>query len=226
MKRDRTITELMDDPDCNPVKLLRTYKQFGFVNRMFSSWNQIYKQLIRPHLKDSNVRYTLLDVGCGLMDNSKFIQKLASQDGFNIHVTGLDPNPTVHNYLKNQLKIESIHFIPSYLHEIDADVKYDFIISNHLIHHLEDAHITDMHSEIASRTNKVAIMNDINRSMLAYIGFSVIMLPYKGWTFIQADGRRSIKRSFQAHELQELLPDGWAVNRVFPFRLLTVYEAV
>ena len=225
MKRDHNITELMDDPNCDPAKLLRTYKQFRFVNRMFSSWKSIYKQFIRPKLTDKNITYTLLDVGCGLMDNSRYIQKLALQDGFKIEITGLDPNPVVSQYFNSTGLEEGVHFIPSFLHEIDSNLKYDFVISNNLIHHLENSEITDLHHEIAYRTIKLAIMNDIHRSFLAYIGFSIIIIPYIGWTFIHTDGRRSIKRSLDSDELNSLLPDGWFSASVFPFRLLSVYES-
>lgn len=225
MDRDITITELMDDPDCDPNKLLRTYRQFGFVNRMFSNWVKIYKEFISPHLSDRDQKYTLLDVGCGLMDNSRYIQQLAHRDGYSIEITGLDPNPILKHFFEDAIKDNSVQFLSSYLHDIDPTFKYDFIISNHLIHHLSDPQIAELHKEISYRTKKVAIMNDIHRSRLAYIGFSIITLPYKGWTFIQTDGRRSIKRSFKPNELKTLVPKGWVVKVVFPFRLLTVYEA-
>lgn len=224
MKRDKNITELMDDPDCNPEKLLRTYKQFSFVNRMFSNWKKVYKRYIRPRLTDPKTAYTLLDVGCGLMDNSKYIQQLARRDGFSIQITGLDPNPILKHFFQNQQIESSIQYISSYLNETNSTLKYDFIISNHLIHHLNDLQIEELHRDIAIRTNKVAIMNDIHRSVWAYIGFSIITFPYKGWTFIQTDGRRSIKRSFKSDELSKLLPEPWVVARIQPFRLLTLYE--
>lgn len=215
----------MDDPDCDPVKLLRTYKQFNIVNRMFSNWKNIYKQFIRPRLTDPNTTYTLLDVGCGLMDNSKYIQKLAMKDGYTINITGLDPNPIVNQYFNATGKSESVKFIPSYLHEIDSNLKYDVVISNHLIHHLSDSEIIDLHLEVAKRTENIAIMNDIHRSVWAYIGFSISTLPYKGWTYIHTDGRRSIKRSLDIDDLNSLLPEGWFSASIFPFRLLSVYES-
>ncbi len=224
MKRDRTLTELMDDPDCDPVKLLRTYRQFGFVNKMFSNWCRIYKRTIQPHLKDGTRKYTLLDVGCGLMDNSRYIQKLAEKDGYSIEITGIDPNPVVNEYFNSRKMDPDTRFIPCYLHEVPPDKKFDFVISNHLLHHLEDHQIRVLHQEIADRTNTVAMMNDIERSMWAYIGFSVISLPYKGWTFIHTDGRRSIRRSLETGELSALVPEDWRVHRFFPFRLVSVYE--
>lgn len=224
MKRDRTLTELMDDPLCDPSKLLTTYKQFRLVNWIFSSWKRIYLKFIRPHLTDTEATYTLLDVGCGLMDNAKFIQKLALNDGYTIHITGIDPNPTVYHFLKKKGKDSKQQFFPSYLHEVDPDLRFDFVISNHLIHHLEEDQIGDLHLEIASRTKKIAIMNDINRSLMAYFGFTLLTLPYAGWTFIHTDGKRSIKRSFISHELVPLLPSGWVVRTMIPYRLLSIYE--
>jgi 2-polyprenyl-3-methyl-5-hydroxy-6-metoxy-1,4-benzoquinol methylase len=226
MKRNPSIIELMDDPDCDPDTLHRTYKQFGFVNRLFSNWRAIYQRLIKPQLNDKKATYTLLDVGCGLMDNSKYIQRLAFRDGYQIHITGLDPNPVVKLHFAKMKPEANVQFIPSYLHELDVNQKYDFIISNHLLHHLDDSQITELHQEISQRTRKLAIMNDIHRSVWAYIGFSLITIPYIGWSFIHIDGRRSIRRSFTSDELNHLLPIGWDAMRVAPFRLLGIYEAI
>lgn len=225
MMRDYNITELMDDPNCDPAKLMRTYEQFSIVNRLFSNWSKIYKLYIRPSLTEQDTRYTLLDVGCGLMDNSKYIQRLAFQDGFKIDITGLDPNPIVNRYFTDKSMNENTKFIPSFLHEVSPTLKYDFVISNHLIHHLNNSEITKIHLEIAKRTKIIAIMNDIHRSVWAYVGFSIITLPYTGWTFIHTDGRRSIKRSLDIEELSSLLPNDWSIASIFPFRLLSVYES-
>ena len=36
------LVERMDDPDCDPQKLRRTYVQFEIVNRLISGWGRLY----------------------------------------------------------------------------------------------------------------------------------------------------------------------------------------
>jgi 2-polyprenyl-3-methyl-5-hydroxy-6-metoxy-1,4-benzoquinol methylase len=224
MKRNDIITELMDDPDCDRKTLLRTYKQFGIINHTFSKWRGIYKLFIRPKLNDPTKTYTLLDVGCGFMDNSKLIQDLALKDGFTIQITGIDPNPVLKELYANAVFQSDQEFKSAYLNEIDKSLKFDFVISNHLMHHLSESQISELLTDISSKTNTLAVMNDIHRSVWALLGFSIITLPFKGWTFIHTDGIRSIRRSFIPDELEEILPSNWGVKTLFPFRLLAVYE--
>jgi len=215
----------MDDPFCDMVKLVRTYKQFGHVNRLFSRWNAVYASYIRPHLTDTSRVYSLLDVGSGFMDNSIYIRNLAKRDGFQISVTGLDPNPGISMNRHLIPTGDGIAFVSRYLHELPISCRYDFVISNHLLHHLNEQQITELTDEIALRTNLCAIMNDIHRSRLAYSFFYCLMIPYMGWSFIRVDGLRSIKRSFLPSELKTVLNAKWRVKTVFPYRLLAIFDA-
>jgi len=68
------------------------------------------------------------------------------------------------------------------------------------------------------------IFSDIERSFIGYSCFMTIAPLLFSRSFIVADGKRSIRRSFQKDELDPHLPDGWSVQRQFPFRLLAIYE--
>ena len=49
-ERAESLVELMDDPDCDPQRLARTYRRFGVVNRAISGWGSLYRRYLRPHL--------------------------------------------------------------------------------------------------------------------------------------------------------------------------------
>jgi 2-polyprenyl-3-methyl-5-hydroxy-6-metoxy-1,4-benzoquinol methylase len=214
---------MMDDPSCDPVKLARTYKQFKFVNRVVSSWGWLFKRHILPELKDTSETYTLLDVGCGLLDNGNYLQELAKINGYTLEIKGIDPNPIIAEMLENDPKTSNFEEV--YLSEIvSRGEKYDFVISNHLMHHLDEKDLHELLADVAFVTKKVAVMNDLRRNIFSYFGFALATFPIKYHSFIHIDGLRSIRRSFRAKELEKIVPSGWKVRHVFPLRMAAIYR--
>ncbi len=94
------LVEWMDRLDCDPVKLRNTYRYFPVINRLISRWNAVYRHQIRPMLNNSR-RYSLLDVGSGGGDITRSIHAWAASDGYQLDVTGIDPDPRAHEYAMN-----------------------------------------------------------------------------------------------------------------------------
>lgn len=224
MKRHSELVELMDDPNCNPRLLKHTYQLFPIVNRLFSQWKKIYQLEIKPHLTDSQRIYTLLDIGSGLMDNSLYVQKLAKNDGYQIEITGIDPNPMLIELIDEVKQPSQVHFRSCFIHEIPKTESYDFVISNHLLHHLTPAEITDLLDEIRTRTQIKSLMIDIHRSRFAWIFFGCIMFPFRFNSFIQRDGLTSIKRSYTPAEMSKIASDFWRIRKFFPYRYALIYD--
>ncbi|MCH8495450.1 MAG: methyltransferase domain-containing protein [Balneolales bacterium] len=314
-KRDTELRELMDSPDCDPTKLQRTYRQFGFVNRIFASWKSIFGWYILPDMllavkeaenslntfsvsdainsgkDDENSRakpgseggipnpeisenlnkttakpeigtessvnrnttenpfnaeatnsatttktiFTLLDVGCGLLDNGLFLQELANRHDIELHVTGVDPNPTTAAMLKERKLPKNVHFEQCYLSEVvDRGQKYDYVISNHLMHHLDDEVLKMILHEAAQCANRMVIMNDLRRSPISWLFYGIFTLPVRWYSFLSIDGMRSIRRSYTPDELRALINDleadsktssakvKWNVDKVWPFRQVII----
>lgn len=224
MRRHSELSELMDDPDCDPKLLKRTYQLFPYVNRLFSQWSKIYRLEIKPNLVDKNQLYTLLDVGSGLMDNSFLIQKLALKDGFQLKILGVDPNPMLTKLIDEKLKYNQAEFKSSFLHELNPSDTFDFVISNHLLHHLQPNEVKSFLDEVKSRTKIKAIMSDIHRSRIAWLAFAVIMFPFRYSTFVQQDGLTSIKRSYKPDEMQKIAKDDWKIRKLFPYKYSLIYD--
>lgn len=314
-KRDTELRELMDSPDCDPVKLRRTYRQFGFVNRIFASWKSIFGWYILPDMlvaaketdnspntfrdsdainsisddekrqtnsgseggiqnpeisekltkttakpeigtdksvtrntteNQSNTKstipatstktsFTLLDVGCGVLDNGLFLQELAKRHDIELHVTGVDPNPTTADLLKERKLPNNVHFEQCYLSEVvDRGQKYDYVISNHLMHHLDDEVLKMNLHEAAQCANRMVVMNDLRRSPISWLFYGIFTLPVRWHSFLSIDGMRSIRRSYTPSELRALINDleadsktssaivKWNVDKVWPFRQVVI----
>ena len=122
MRRAVDAVEEMDRPDCDPLKLERTYAQFPLVNGAFSRWHGLYRDLLRPVLEDavqeppSNISppstpspqhgtsatqgrtATVLDIGSGGGDIALALAGWAARDGLSVQVTGIDPDERAHAF--------------------------------------------------------------------------------------------------------------------------------
>lgn len=223
-KRDTTSTEWMDNPDCDLDELENTYRQFSTINSLISQWRKIYKHEIRP-LLNPDTPNSLLDIGFGGGDIPIKISRWATNDGYNLQITAIDPDPRALNFVQNLDRYPNITFLQCALSELDpAQQQFDFVISNHLLHHLDGNQLDQTLQMAKALSTKQVLFNDIHRDDLAYLFFNLLARPIFRSSFITADGLTSIKRSFTEVELVNAVPDDWRVEALFPFRLLLRYD--
>ncbi len=103
---------------------------------------------------------------------------------------------------------------------IDKNQKFDVVISNHVLHHLSEGEIGMLLDHSEQLATRKVLINDIERSRLAYSIFSAATRLFFQESFIREDGMTSIRRSFKKAELKPLVPNHWEVSRPCLFRLL------
>lgn len=231
IRRDTQLKELMDDPLCDKVKLQRTYRQFRWINRMVASWDRIFtKEVLRSVGPPGTL--TMLDVGCGLMDNAAYLNELAGRYGYRLQVTGIDPSNVVAEMMENRRLPEGFTYRQCYLQEIRKNGEsFDLVISNHLLHHLSEPELSEFLNDLQRVTSGIALMNDLRRNVISWAGFGLATLPVRWYSFLSIDGMRSIRRSYRPDEIRQLLVSlpshngHWSVETVFPFRMVVKYTA-
>jgi 2-polyprenyl-3-methyl-5-hydroxy-6-metoxy-1,4-benzoquinol methylase len=222
--RDPSLRELMDDPECDLQLLENTYRQFGSINRLLAGWEKVYQRYILPHCKPGQ-RYTLLDLGSGGGDLAVYIAGLSRKYGQDMQVYATDPDPRAYMYALKNHRLTDVIFLYDTLEKIaSAEMEFDFVISNHLMHHLEEDELRAIMETAAGICVKSVIFNDIRRSPVGYALFSTAIRPLFRNSFIIPDGLTSIRRSFTKSELERVVPPGWEVKKMFPFRLLSVHQ--
>jgi 2-polyprenyl-3-methyl-5-hydroxy-6-metoxy-1,4-benzoquinol methylase len=226
-QRNREVRELMDDPGADLTALRRTYGQFRLVNRLVSGWRQRYRHDIRP-LLSADQETTLLDVGCGGGDVVRALAGWADRDGLRLRVTGIDPDPRAYAYAaESAAGSPGVELRCCTSTELVAEGRrFDIVISNHLLHHLEDGELATLLSDSQFLAGRLALHNDLVRSWIAYAVYHPASRLAGSHSFLRTDGLRSIQRSYRPAELAAALPPGWRVQPVFPFRLLLRWEAV
>lgn len=222
--RAEHLSEEMDRPDCDPVKLVNTYRQFQRMNPVISRWRLIYERYLSPYF-ESGTANTLLDIGFGGGDIPFSLSRWARQDGFDLQITGIEADERALNYVQSLPDDPKVSFTLETPESLKGKKKrFDFVISNHLLHHLNPAELEAMLKQTTELSNRRVIFNDIERSPAAYLGFSLFIGPFLHNSYSRPDGLRSIRRSYTRTELQAATPPNWRVIRLFPYRLLLIYD--
>lgn len=222
--RDVHAVEEMDRADCDPDRLARTYAQFPLINYFVSRWRGVYCQRIRPLLSATSDT-TLLDIGCGGGDIAAALARWAVRDGLRLSITAIDPDERAIGYARANNTLPSLTFRSVHSSALVAEgASFDVVISNHLLHHLDQEQLQGLLNDSQILTQRLAIHSDIARSPLAHALFSVGTLPFFPGSFIRKDGMTSIKRSYTAAELRAILPPHWLVESAAPWRNLVLWS--
>ncbi|MBT2531339.1 methyltransferase domain-containing protein [Arthrobacter sp. ISL-48] len=218
-RRASDAVETMDLPDCDPVRLERTYRQFAVVNRALSGWRRLYAIELRPLLSAESTT-SVLDIGSGGGDLAVTLAGWAARDKVKLHVTGIDPDSRAHTFAGRRPHIAGVEFRQAHSSTLLREGRrYDVVISNHVLHHLQPEELQQLLADSRALARRKALHNDLRRSPAAYALFFVAALPFRG-SFIRADGLTSIRRSYTPAELAELAPAGWHSEPRSPFHQL------
>lgn len=223
-ERQAGLQEFMDRSDCDPVLLENTYHQFSTINLLLSQWKKVYKKYLKPRLSSSHST-TLLDIGFGGGDIPLKLARWAAEDGLLLHITAIETDIRTLDYVNSLDAPENITFLHTSSQALVEEGRtFDLVISNHLMHHLEDEDLLRLMEDARKLSTQLVVFNDILRSDLGYLLFTTFSRLLFRKSFITVDGLISIKRSFTFRELRKLAPDAWTVHSLFPFRLLMIYE--
>jgi 2-polyprenyl-3-methyl-5-hydroxy-6-metoxy-1,4-benzoquinol methylase len=221
--RDDALVERMDEPFCDRDRLFRTYADFPRVNRVVSGWRMTYLSQIRPRFTGSV--HSLVDIGSGGGDVARALIGWARRDGVRLDVTAIDPDPRAVDYVRTLPPVDG--FISrecSSTELVDEGARFDFVISNHVLHHLGAAELDAVLADSERLARRAVVHSDIRRSAAAYLLFSAFTAARFRGSFIREDGLLSIRRSYRVDELAARAPRGWAVRTQAPYRLLLVFE--
>ncbi|XCJ81792.1 methyltransferase domain-containing protein [Ruicaihuangia caeni] len=220
--RHPELREHMDDPECDREVLRRTYLGFRIVNPIVSGWRSNWRRYLRPRL-DPAREITVLDVGSGGGDIARLISRLARADGMPVAITAVDPDPRALDFARARPTPTGLTFRQASTRELlDAGERFDIVISNHVLHHLDAPR--EFLDETLALARRLVLHSDIERSAWAYRAFGALTWPWFAGSFIRDDGLTSIRKSFTLPELARVAGPGWRLRRAVPGRLLLMRE--
>ena len=218
--RNTTDKEIMDRADADPDQLHRTIRQFQWINFLFSA----SRALLREHffslmIRDPTRSYTLLDVGAGGCDIAIWAAREARNRGLKLTITALDNDPRILPVAYRAARdYPEIRIFEGNALDLGQRGSFDFIFSNHFLHHLEWEEIKIFLRQVLAATRLAFVMNDLKRSRWAYLGCTVFLGLSTRRSFAFHDGRLSIRRGFLPGELRDF------TTRNFPDARIQVVE--
>ena len=218
--RNTTDKEKMDRADADLDQLLRTIRQFQWINVLFSASRRLLREHIFPVMDQDPKRvYTLLDVGAGGCDIALWAAREARNRGLKLNITALDNDPRILPVAYRAVRdYPEIRIFEGNALDLSQRGSFDFIFSNHFLHHLDWDEIGIFLRQVLARTRLGFVMNDLKRSRWDYLGCTVFLGLWARRSFAYHDGRLSIRRGFLPGELRDF------VTRNFPNARIQVEE--
>ena len=229
--RNTSDREKLELADADSNRFRRTVRQFKLINYLLSASSR----LLREHFfsimeQDPQRSYTLLDVGAGGCDIAIRAVREARQRGLQLSVTALDNDARLLPiaYLATR-DYPEIRIVEGNALDLGRLGSFDFVFSNHFLHHLDWDDIKIFLERIIAQTRLAFVMNDLKRSNWAYLGFTIFSGVMTPRSFHYHDGRLSIRRGFLPEELRDFIRSNFPnravrVVETYPARVVLVHS--
>ncbi len=242
-KKREAVYEHLDDPRADPQRINRSLEQFSRINHWLSSIIPPFKKILSSAgKKHPGKTFSFLDIGAGSGDITFQLKSHCEKEGIPVDWTCLDQDPRSIAYLKKKFSEvkrvapvgQNVKIIAgdmrSFLkHKILAGKKYDFILLNHALHHLDDKVIPGVLKLLHHSTGRITLVSDLKRSRLSYFGFALFAVLFLRGSYHWNDGLASIRRGFTKNELEAWLDKAGIrkksrVRQAFPGRFIIEIE--
>ena len=198
--------ELLDDYQGTIEELAIVLKDINRVNRLLGGYSitlNAVLRLIQEHPKKS---YTILDIGCAEGNMLRELAKTAKKRNIKLHLIGVDLNSDALTLARSS----SANFPEITYHAKDilsadfSDFGCDIVITTLTMHHFKNPEILNFIQKFTRLSTIGVVINDLQRSAIAYYLFKVFSLIFIKTKVARIDGLISIRRAFQKSELWEL----------------------
>ncbi|MGB6151200.1 MAG: methyltransferase domain-containing protein [Pricia sp.] len=223
--------ELMDDGNVAVQTLKEVLHDLDRTNTLLGG-NRITVQgverLIREHRQES---YTIVDMGCGNGSMLREIVKLGRRRRVNVKATGIDLSEKGLAIAKSaSADFPEIRFLKQDILALNPDdLECDILLCTLTMHHFYSENIPVFLKQFTKLASIGVVINDLQRSALAYQlfkGFSAIFIRTK---IAKHDGLVSIQSGFTKAELENFAKDLPSVEHEiqwkWAFRYLWVMRA-
>jgi 2-polyprenyl-3-methyl-5-hydroxy-6-metoxy-1,4-benzoquinol methylase len=229
--RNTSDKEKLELADVDVNRFRRTIRQFKLINYLLSASSRLLREHFFTVMEQNPDRvYTLLDAGAGGCDIAIRAAREARQRGLKLNITALDNDKRLLPIASQAIRdYPEIRIVEGNALELSRLGPFDFVFSNHLLHHLAWDDIKIFLDSIIAQTRIAFVMNDLKRSNWAYLGFTIFsgILTRRSYHF--SDGRLSIRRGFLPEELRDFLRMNFPNRQIqvvetFPARVVLVHS--
>ncbi len=225
-----TESELMDNPNVGIDTLRLVFKDINKSNRILGG-NAITLGKVSELIKElPKNQYTIVDMGCGDGEMLRELAILFRKIDIDVKLIGLDLSENA-IAIGRELSIdftEITFFKQDILALKPSDLNCDILLCTLTMHHFSNEQIPLFLSKFTKLAKIAVIINDLQRSTLAYYlfkGFSAIFIKTK---IAKHDGLISIKSGFKKQDLMSFSKDlphiTHTINWKWAFRYVWVMQ--
>ncbi|MGO2358295.1 methyltransferase domain-containing protein [Mesonia sp.] len=217
--------EIMDDFDLKGKHLKKTLRDLEHINAWLGG-NQITIQGLAKLLKNQpqDKEISIADIGCGNGAMLREIAVWARKHKYKLKLIGVDAN-THGIEIAEKLAIDfpEIQFLAlNMFSEAFKQKKFDIILCTLTLHHLKNPEINSILKVFTQQAHVGIIVNDLQRSKVAYRLFQVFCAVFINNEIARKDGLISILRGFKKEELiafsKQLPAQKHSINWKWAFR--------
>lgn len=196
--------ETMDDFSLEGEELRDALDKIAKINQLLGGNKLTLNglKLILPK-GSKNDLITIIDVGCGNGDMLRKIADFGLQNGFSFKLIGVDANAfTVNHAVKLSESYKNISYLCEDIFTMDLrKLDSDVIVCTLTLHHFKDDEIIQILNLFKISTKVGIVINDLQRSAVAYRLFQLLCLIFGLNRMSREDGLISILRGFKKQEL-------------------------
>jgi 2-polyprenyl-3-methyl-5-hydroxy-6-metoxy-1,4-benzoquinol methylase len=146
---------------------------------------------------------TIVDVGCGNGDMLRNLADYGAKNNLNFNLIGIDANKfTINHAAKLSKNYPNISYrCEDIFDKPFSELKYDIVLCTLTLHHFKENEIFDIMNVFYNNASLGVVINDLQRSSLAYRLFQSLCLVFKLNAMSREDGLISILRGFKKKDL-------------------------
>ncbi len=218
--------ELIDTGDYTPEEYAQFLREIAFVNRFAGDYRALKRSLLADIKRERVKDFSVLDLGAGSGELLRMTADFAKEKNYKAKLAGLELNPgAAEAILAQSAGYKNILAVRGDALQIPfADNSFDYVMCSLFTHHLRDADIIKVLSEMRRVARRSIYVIDLHRHPMAYFLYTTVGKIFIKGRLVRQDGALSILRSFKADEMLRLARrahlENISVKRRFPFRLV------
>ena len=204
------LVESMDDFSMDNEGLVTALDDIARINQLLGG-NSVtlegVQYLIKDFPKDKII--TIMDFGCGSGDMLRMLSKFGRENNLKFQLIGIDANEATIRHAENcSTEFDNITYLAEDIFLYDfSKYNIDIALITLTLHHFKDDEILKIMRFILNLVKNGIVVNDLQRSKLAYRLFQAIIFIFRLEKMTAEDGLISILRGFKREDLEKFSKD-------------------
>ena len=227
--------ELMDLPIVTKEELFTNLRELIQINTMTGGPALGFKgvqQLLKCNLSNRQEIH-IVDIGFGAGDMLNFLNENRDKLPIRIKLTGIDIMPEAFEFVNLQYPhlLDHVNFVQTdYKDWFLQGNKPDIIVASLFCHHLNTMQMNDFLTFIRTHVRIGAVINDLERSRIAYYGIKILTQIFSKSRYTKNDAPLSVLRGFEMAEWRQLLKNNgikhYTLKWKWAFRHLILIQCI